>query len=82
MSQPPNPFERLCRAVSEDDEDPALVALFSRLMEDVSACLVPEQAAVWEEIVDSMGRAAEELSDDATTLEIRDRARLIRRQRN
>jgi hypothetical protein len=46
------------------------------------ACLPAGVALMFEKILESLACAAEELPENATPLEIRDRARLIRRRPN
>jgi hypothetical protein len=82
MTERQSAFERLCRAVSGDDEDPTFTALVCGLMENVAAGLTTEHALIFEDIADSLARAADRLGADATPFEIRDQARLFRRQRH
>jgi len=73
---------RLSRATAGEDEDPGLVRAIRRGMEALAACLPGGVALMFEEIIESLARAAEELPEDATPLEIRDRARQIRGRPN
>ncbi|MGA0601533.1 hypothetical protein ACO2Q3_12590 [Caulobacter sp. KR2-114] len=75
-------ISRLARATESERDDPALTRLARQAMRRFAASLSAEHALILEEILQSMARAAEELPDDATPFEIRDRARLMRRQRH
>ncbi len=75
-------ISRLVRATGSERDDPFLTRLARRTMERFAASLSAGHALILEEIIQSLAQAAEELPDDATPLEIRERARLIRRQRH
>lgn len=75
-------ISRLVRATASERDDPILTRLARRAMSRFAASLSTGHALILEEILQSLARAAEELPDDATPLEIRDRARLIRSRPN
>lgn len=73
---------RLVRATASEGDDQGLTRFVRRLMESFAASLPPGPALMFEEIVQSLAQAAEELPAEATPLQIRDRAREIRRNRH
>lgn len=75
-------ISRLVRATESERDDPVLTRLARRAMGRFAASLSAGHALILEEIIQSLAQAAEELPGDATPLEIRDRARLIRQRRH
>lgn len=70
-------------SVSQSERDNHFLTRLARwAMEPFAASLSAGHALILEEIIQSLAQAAEELPDDATLLEIRERARLIRRLRH
>jgi hypothetical protein len=75
-------ISRLARATAEEGDNSILNNFGQRALRRFAASLPAGVALMFEQILESLARAAEELPDDATPLEIRDRARLIRRRPN
>lgn len=71
--------ERLCKALDDGEGDPAVNALAADLMRSLLETLPPDQAAIYEHILQSYLRAAELLGPYAPASEIRDLARLVER---
>lgn len=70
---------RLCNALDDGKGDPAMTALAADLMRSMLDTLPPDQAVIYERILQSYLRAAELLGPDAPATEIRDLARLVER---